>query len=67
MRKLPMKKLLVSGVLALASLGAGAAAIAAGTVEHPPHKHGRPPSAATKSMPRSAPPATRFSSWPTAT
>ncbi|MGD9880333.1 MAG: cytochrome c1 [Reyranella sp.] len=38
MRTLPMKKLLVSGAIALAALSAGAAAIAAGTEEHPPKR-----------------------------
>lgn len=39
MRKLAMHKLLVSGAIAFAALSAGAAAIAAGTEEHPPHRH----------------------------
>ncbi len=34
-----MRKLLVSGVIALAALGAGAVAIAAESVVHPPHRH----------------------------
>ncbi len=38
MRTLPMKKLLVSGAIALAAFSAAAAAIAAGTVEQPPRK-----------------------------
>lgn len=34
-----MRKLLVTGAIALASLATGAVAIAAGTTPHPPHRH----------------------------
>ena len=39
MRKLFARKFMVSGAIALAALATGAVAIAAGTEEHPPHKH----------------------------
>jgi ubiquinol-cytochrome c reductase cytochrome c1 subunit len=39
MRKQSARKLLVTGAIALAALATGAVAIAAGTEEHPPHRH----------------------------
>ena len=73
-----MRKLLVTGAIAAASLATAAVAIAAGTTPHPPHKHWHfqarsapttapPPSAAIRSITRSARPVIRCRCWPTAT